>query len=577
MNASTNDLGVNRAARRSRPRSRALAATGVVAAGGAGALLAALAGSASAVTTITVDSAADGAGVAGNCTDGIVGNCTLRDASLAAVDGDTVTFDAGVSSITLTGGTVVFQAVSLTGSGSANLAITTTAAPNFYNIFEFSGTGDVVISGMSLTKNRIETQNVGNAKLLDVSISGSSGAYGGALYAGNDGNLEIVDSNFSQNYSTDNGGAVYAYNTGSVTISNSSFTNNDASSAGGAVFFSTNVTGSISITDSDFAGNHSDESGGAAMIYSDGTANLSISDSTFTDNDSSSWGGVLYIMDSIVDVTINGSSMSGNYSVSGSGVAYIENSGNLTITNSTFENNSSAGGSGALYLNITGDAIITNSLISGNSAAGGNGGGITKSNSGSLTINNSTLTGNSSLYMGGAIYGAGQVVINQSTITNNLAALGGGGIYLYSGSSVSLSGTIVSGNSATIGYADIATDTGNTLALTVNSSLLGDVDPLITVNGSNNISSTNPMVGALADNGGPTKTMALLDGSPAIDAGPDPVATFVGNDSDQRGLPWVRVFGGMVDIGAFEVQPDPVGPTTSTTAGTDTVVPAFTG
>jgi len=203
-NASTNDLGVNRAARRSRPRSRALAATGVVAAGGAGALLAALAGSASAVTTITVDSAADGAGVAGNCTDGIVGNCTLRDASLAAVDGDTVTFDAGVSSITLTGGTVVFQAVSLTGSGSANLAITTTAAPNFYNIFEFSGTGDVVISGMSLTKNRIETQNVGNAKLLDVSISGSSGAYGGALYAGNDGNLEIVDSNFSQNYSTDN-------------------------------------------------------------------------------------------------------------------------------------------------------------------------------------------------------------------------------------------------------------------------------------------------------------------------------------------------------------------------------------
>jgi hypothetical protein len=81
--------------------------------------------------------------------------------------------------------------------------------------------------------------------------------------------------------------------------------------------------------------------------------------------------------------------------------------------------------------------------------------------------------------------------------------------------------------------------------------------------------STNPMLGALADNGGPTKTMALLDGSPAIDAGPNPVATFIGNDSDQRGLPWVRIYGGSADIGAFEVQPNPFDPAP--------VVPAFTG
>ena len=85
------------------------------------------------------------------------------------------------------------------------------------------------------------------------------------------------------------------------------------------------------------------------------------------------------------------------------------------------------------------------------------------------------------------------------------------------------------------------------------------------------------MLGALPDNGGPTKTMALLDGSPAIDAGSDPEAAFVGNDFDQRGVPWVRIFGNSADIGEFEVQPDPVEPTTTTAAGTDVLVLAVTG
>jgi hypothetical protein len=78
--------------------------------------------------------------------------------------------------------------------------------------------------------------------------------------------------------------------------------------------------------------------------------------------------------------------------------------------------------------------------------------------------------------------------------------------------------------------------------------------------------------------------MAPLTGSPAIDAGPDPVATFTGNEFDQRGTPWVRVYNGTSDIGALEVQPDPNAPTTTTTAPTTTtagtdepLVPAFTG
>ena len=78
------------------------------------------------------------------------------------------------------------------------------------------------------------------------------------------------------------------------------------------------------------------------------------------------------------------------------------------------------------------------------------------------------------------------------------------------------------------------------------------------------------MLGALANNGGSTKTMALLTGSPAIDAGPNPVAEFTGNQFDQRGPGYARIVGGLVDIGAFEIQ-------SSSEPATDPVAPSFTG
>ena len=72
-----------------------------------------------------------------------------------------------------------------------------------------------------------------------------------------------------------------------------------------------------------------------------------------------------------------------------------------------------------------------------------------------------------------------------------------------------------------------------------------------------NLFGVDPLLGALADNGGPTKTHALLPGSPAIDAGPNPLTPFPGSDFDQRGDGYARVVAGIVDIGAFEVQPPP--------------------
>jgi hypothetical protein len=68
--------------------------------------------------------------------------------------------------------------------------------------------------------------------------------------------------------------------------------------------------------------------------------------------------------------------------------------------------------------------------------------------------------------------------------------------------------------------------------------------------GGHNIIGGNPLLGPLQDNGGPTQTIALLPGSPAIDAGDNTGAP----EWDQRGPSFLRVVNGTVDIGAFEVQ-----------------------
>jgi hypothetical protein len=145
------------------------------------------------------------------------------------------------------------------------------------------------------------------------------------------------------------------------------------------------------------------------------------------------------------------------------------------------------------------------------------------------------------------------LTITGSTIKGDDAGLGGG-ILTFGGSTV-LSHTIVAGNTG----ASMPSDVAGSMA--VSFSLLGvDTDAIITNNGGNLIgtagSPINPLLGPLADNGGPTLTHALLFGSPAIDAG-DPAIVFNPAAFDQRGAPFSRVSSGRIDIGAFELQPMP--------------------
>jgi hypothetical protein len=218
--------------------------------------------------------------------------------------------------------------------------------------------------------------------------------------------------------------------------------------------------------------------------------------------------------------------------------------GNGGQANGSGNNGSGGGGGGGLggaIFNLGGTVAITNSTLSGNAAVSG-AGGLTVSSAGSGSG------------LGGAIFNhSGVVTILNATVANNRADQGGGGIYNL-GDGINLSGvvslrnTIVAGTpngafdyvAAAINSAN-TTNIGNNNLIQLNSGFAGGI-----------VTSANPRLGPLANNGGPTPTHALLNNSPAIDAGDNTGLPA----TDQRGYP--RIVDGdgngsaIVDIGAVE-------------------------
>jgi len=313
-------------------------------------------------------------------------------------------------------------------------------------------------------------------------------------------------------------------------------------------------------------------------IFNNGT--LTITNSTLSNNSASgshshNLGGGIYNIGTltITNSTLSNNSASGSTSHNLGGGIY--NIGTLTITNSTLSNNSvSSSGSGnnlggGIFNN--GTLTITNSTLSANSVSSDSvslnfGGGIY--NSGTLTITNSTLSNNSvsssgigSLDLGGGVYNSGTLTITNSTLSNNSAS---------GSSSHNLGGGIYNDGSLNIGNTILKKGTdGDNLSGTVNSlgANLSD-DGTGPNNGTTDRLNTDPLLGPLADNGGPTRTHALLIGSPAIDAGNpafDPNAFTPPLTNDQRGTGFDRVTKGVasspaarIDIGAYELTAAPV-------------------
>lgn len=267
---------------------------------------------------------------------------------------------------------------------------------------------------------------------------------------------------------------------------------------------------------------------------------------TLTGDSGDTTGGTSSAFRIDTDVTINGPFDVGQSITLAIGGApkrhfIMSYTGSLSLSNLTLTGGSTAGYGGSIW--SFGTLNVRNSTFTGNTANEGGAlqswGGLGTPNSGeaaALVVENSTFVGNSATLRGGAVYsGAADTRLTNNTITGNTTTTFGA--FGQFGTAAIIKNTILSGNTNGGNGSNIQNDvpTNGRLSAASSNNLI-DV-PVATL-----------LLGPLADNGGPTKTVALQAGSSAVNAGTNTGVSF----SDQRGQP--RQFGPKVDIGAYESQ-----------------------
>lgn len=285
------------------------------------------------------------------------------------------------------------------------------------------------------------------------------------------------------------------------------------------------------------------DAGGASRVISvTGNVTVALKGMTLTggnnqtpESGSNYWGGGLYVLGvpaqtlvTLDKMVITGNTLSNAAGYNFGGGLYLRD-GFFEIRNSEISNNTIVSSSGTtqgagIYFR-GGSLLIVNSTISGNTAGAevgsGEGGGLHISTGGTATLVHVTIAGNSAGDVAGGIY------VHPDAVGVNVQKL------------------LLADNSAGDHAPDCLTDTVPLTSLDYN---LIENTSYCTIEGTttHDISGTDPLLGSLADNGGTTRTMALLEGSPAIDAGGDIAC----NTADQRGIP--RPQGYHCDIGAYE-------------------------
>ena len=429
-------------------------------------------------------------------------DCSLREAVVAAnaaAGADTIILPAGTYGLTLvgvgedaaaTGDLDISDDSTITGAGAATTIIDGNAADRVVHIL--GSAASVTISG--------------------VTIRNGSGGFGGGITKDGGGLVQLTSAIVTANTATGFGGGINNNNGAAFNIDFTTVSGNNASGFGGGI--NNNSNGALTVRDSIVANNTTTSFGGG------GINNNNV--------------GTLLVVRSVV---------SGNSAQNGGG---INNnfSGNATITETTISANTATGsiGGGGILNNHVGRLDLYQSTVSGNTSAGFGGGGIMSNLTGQLDFQNSTISGNTTTGSigGGGIYQnntPSSALLNSVTIANNASTNGGRNIHINTGQTpLTLFNSIVA-NPASGSNCGGVTPASNGFNLASDAScnlvLAGDVQ------------NANPLLGALANNGGLTQTHALQAGSPTIDTGSPASPTI-----DQRGV--ARPVGAGFDKGAFE-------------------------
>ena len=268
---------------------------------------------------------------------------------------------------------------------------------------------------------------------------------------------------------------------------------------------------------------------------------------TVSDN-SAVWGGGVVVSASYGGtVSLVNNTISGNSASFGGGV-YNRTFRNSTVSlvNSTLSGNSASGNGGGMFSQTYGSSTVSlvNSTVSGNSASLGGGVSSLTRHASTVSLVNSTVSGNSGYW--GGVYSLTQdvstVALHRSLIAGNTVIAGNAAFFLGSEVTwINYGGSFLANDMNLFGHSGITT-TEAFYGVSV-----GVTDILATADGGNSTALTDILDPALANNGGPTLTHALVTDSPAIDAAGDcsPLGT------DQRGV--ARPQGLACDIGAFEL------------------------
>jgi hypothetical protein len=440
------------------------------------------------------------------------GDGTLREALESAVDGDTIKFNLELpATITLTSGPLeVKKSVSIEGPGR-DLAID---GNNTFQVFRVIGVDE-----------QWALLNV-NATISHLTIANGNTSYEGGGVSNYGATLALENCELRNNEAVAGGGGISS--SGPLVITDCTLSGNSAGVTedyygGGAVLFRPWFPATLKIERSELIGNNAPWGSGVSIYDGD----VSITNSTISDNgldetfsQDSATGGGIYIVSKYynITVTVENCVLSGNYSRFGGAIYSLaldpnnnSSSSSLILKNSTLSGNRVCSGGGA---------IINESLEGGNAT---------------VRVDNCTLSDNKH--------------VSECNEHNGFGMISNGASSSSSTSVVELKNTILDSGEA---WGNLYNDDAyGAQIVSYGNNLSSDLGGGFLI-GSGDLTEKDPMLGPLADNGGPTRTHALLEGSPAIDAGSG--TDIAGNSvsSDQRGVS--RPQRVAHDIGAFELE-----------------------
>ncbi|HXA32385.1 MAG TPA: choice-of-anchor Q domain-containing protein, partial [Acidimicrobiales bacterium] len=459
--------------------------------------------------------------------------------------------DGEGAGITVVGPTTLTD-LTVTGNsaGPATAAVNTTATGGGIN----AAVGLSTVAGSTITDNTVvsDTTTSGGGIAIQSGLVGITGTQ-------ITGNTSSVTNACTCGGTVSGGGGVATVQGGSVAIASSTITGNTATATstgstagagGGGVLL---LTGTSVINSSTISGNtaglagaaNSTGDGGGVMTLNPALGGLIIQRSKVMQNTAiNGFGGGIVSFD-MGATTVQGDTISGN-SATGTSGAFLAGiggglfgSGTTSITTTTFDSNHADTAGGGLLEGSGG--VVTGDTISNNTASIGAGMIVAPFGFGGspTQVVNSTFAGNVASTAGGGIAATGTTTdLNYSTVTLNQAP-NGSGVNVGSGS-LNVTGSIVSGNTG----ADCKGSGAGSVLSSSGYNLLGS--SCTNTPAPTDLVGVDAMLAPLADNGGPTQTVALLPGSPALNAGGGPTCPA----TDQRGE--TRPQGNACDIGAFE-------------------------